>query len=64
MAKEDKTTSDVAERKQAPDDVVNQPYRKVPLPKSIQSTIDNEEKWWSTVVEGKYVYVVCLMLWQ
>jgi len=58
MTKDDKTTAEATQRKEPPSDVVNQPYRKVPLPSSIQNTIDNDEKWWNTMVEGKYVYVV------
>lgn len=60
MAKEDKTATEATQRKEPPPEVVNQPYRKVPLPRSIQSRIDNES-WWDSVVDGKYVQaVVCL----
>lgn len=44
------------ERTEARPDFSKDPLPKKPLPASLQETLNNEEKLWSTMYEGKYVF--------
>ena len=58
MARDDKKVEDLAH---TPEDTRTRPDFSIPpprkkLPKSIQDTLDNEEKLWETLYEGRCVH--------
>jgi hypothetical protein len=58
MAKETKPEdfSDIPHERKEPRPNLNEPYKHVALPKALDETLNDEEKMWKVMSEGKYVH--------
>lgn len=56
MAKDDKKVEEIPHERVGPRPDFSVPPARKKLPKEIQDTLDNEERLWETMYEGKYVF--------